>query len=292
MNGGKQATNKAKDMRKIAISYVLTNYNENTNINARAYNFVPKKEQISRRIIVFTLLIVKILFVSLVIASLESSNIVYLLPTANAQIPIPSLLGEDFLTYQNSTYGIKINYSSTWEKITSPSFFETGASQLGGSLPKSENVTMVVSFMSLPFQDAFLIIVVEEGLNQTLDEAAKESIGDFINVTTTANQSESGVRFSAVKFEGPNRTTLAGNPAYQLVRTATITVPPGLVIEEPVVLEQKDLFIFTMKDQRLYSIGYTGVGAGYDNNLATAQKMIDSFEITDNNSNSSANVIS
>ena len=70
-------------------------------------------------------------------------------------------------------------------------------------------------------------------------------------------------RGTNVKFDGSTGTTLAGNPAYHVTGTASIVVPPGLFSEETLNLEQKGLFIFTVKDQRLYTITYTGIGDRY-----------------------------
>jgi hypothetical protein len=70
-------------------------------------------------------------------------------------------------------------------------------------------------------------------------------------------------RGTNVKFDASTGTTLAGNPAYHVTGTASIVVPPGLFSEETLNLEQKGLFIFTVKDQRLYTITYTGIGDRY-----------------------------
>ena len=248
-----------------------------------------KEQRPARRILLSTLMVVKILCVSLIIAPFESSNLGYFPPSANAQISFPFLTDDNFLTYENSTYGIKINYSSSWEVRTDPSFLTAPASQVGVNLPTNENVTMVASFQPPLIPDAFVLIVIEN-LNQTLDEVAKEAIGDLNNATLKANQAESGIQFSNVTFEGPARATLAGSPAYQIVRSASITVPPGILFEQTLVYEQKDLMIFTVKDQKLYTITFSGLGDGYNNHLATVQKMIDSFEILDMR-NSTNNVI-
>jgi PsbP len=63
--------------------------------------------------------------------------------------------------------------------------------------------------------------------------------------------------------------TLAGNPAYKIVYTAT-----GLF-----GTFQKFTEIFTVHNGRVYQISYTALPEKYDTYQDTAQKMIDSFQI-------------
>jgi hypothetical protein len=253
----------------------------NTNRNVHYHICMPKHERLSTRILSFNLILAEIFCIFLVIALSETSNLGHLLTRANAQLSFPSPADDNFLTYENSTNGIRINYPSSWEVRTDLSFLTSPASQLGVSVPTNENVTLVAAFLPLLIPDALVFIVMGEDVNQTLDEVAKEAIGVFRNVTSTANQSGSEFQFSNVRFEGPNRTTLAGNPAYQVVQTASVTVRQGTIFEETTVFETKALYVFTVKNHNLYAMAYEGVGDGYNNHLATAQKMIDSFEIMD-----------
>jgi len=74
--------------------------------------------------------------------------------------------------------------------------------------------------------------------------------------------------FSDFKQIDAGNTTLAGNPAYKVVYTATIDGG-----------QLKLMQIWTVKDGKEYIITYKGAPNNYDTYLSAAQQMIDSFQI-------------
>jgi hypothetical protein len=59
-----------------------------------------------------------------------------------------------------------------------------------------------------------------------------------------------------------------------------MTFTAGAIAESPIVSEQKALQVITVKGEKAYTVVYNGFYPdAYEVHLATAQKMIDSFEI-------------
>jgi hypothetical protein len=156
------------------------------------------------------------------------------------------------LTYQNSTYGIKIQYPSDWlykESNTSNSSVQTVVTFVSPNLvtaPTSKSfVALTVAVQSLPFHNLPLNTYTNLNVN-------------------TLRQSEPGFQLIM-----SNDTTLAGgnNPAHKI----TYTVATGL----------KTMAVYTIKGDKAFILEYiTGSEATYSSYLPIAQKMVGSFQIT------------
>jgi hypothetical protein len=159
------------------------------------------------------------------------------------------------LTYQNSTYGIKIQYPSDWL------YKESNAS--------NSSVQTVVTFVS-----PNLVTAAPIGIDKSLAAltVAVQSI-PFHNLplNTYTNLNVNTLRQSEPGFQllMSNDTTLAGgnNPAHKI----TYTVATGL----------KTMAVYTIKGDKAFILEYiTGSEATYSSYLPIAQKMVDSFQIT------------
>jgi hypothetical protein len=166
----------------------------------------------------------------------------------------------NFLLYENSTYGIRVQYPSDWELEETDYDAGDGItdiirlfSPLQGRIDDySENIG--VSKESNPVDDE----------NITLAEYADEVI-DYYNDTLTD--------FNLVDLNtNTNNVTLSGFPAYKLVFTQSV---------ENVDSSIKAMEVGTITPKKeAYFITYYGEDNGqYSKYLPIAQKMIDSFEI-------------
>jgi len=149
-----------------------------------------------------------------------------------------------WLTYENSTYGITINYSSDWEK--------------------NENIPLnVITFVYYPEKNALssvaLSIMVYDLSTQfiTLEEYTQFSLDQLKQDIPNYNQVEA------------TATVLAENPAEKVVYTGEMSQN-----------NLKFMQIWTIKNNKIYLISYVAPVQLYSDSLSTVQKMIDSFEIS------------
>ena len=187
----------------------------------------------------------------------EMNAIVGSRPSQLSAAAAASAATSDILTYENSSYGIEIQYPANWtkdEEDTDP----------------SDGITDIVEFSS-PFEsrlDSYsetLGISIEEltDQNMTLEEYASSLITAYNETFTDFNLIESNTN-----------STLAGKPAYKLVYTET------LEDEEDESTNLKSMEIGTIIGDRLYFIEYIAEEEKYSNYLPTIEMMIDSIEIT------------
>jgi PsbP-like protein len=152
---------------------------------------------------------------------------------------------KNFLTYTNSTYGIRIQYPSDW-------------------LYKEINSTNIVTF-----------IPAESLLNQTDNSPVFVAIGieylpfhnislDLYNTLAINHLRQSQ---PTLQIESSINTTIANNPAHKLLYTAG-----GL----------KTMTLFTIKGDKTYIIKYAANPTKFPTYLTAAQKMINSFELISN----------
>ena len=209
------------------------------------------KPLFSAAVVIFLLLIISIPFIasaSKVTTTVAASSITS--NPSNAQTT--TITTTNFLTYQNSTYGIKIQYPSDWlykESNTSNSSVQTVVTFVSPNLvtaPTSKSfVALTVAVQSLPFHNLPLNTYTNLNVN-------------------TLRQSEPGFQLIM-----SNDTTLAGgnNPAHKI----TYTVATGL----------KTMAVYTIKGDKAFILEYiTGSEATYSSYLPIAQKMVGSFQIT------------
>jgi len=149
----------------------------------------------------------------------------------------------NFLSYSNSTYGIKIQYPSSWLKE--------------GSHNQSSND--IVKFRSPA-------ATVPASLNIIGGKPASQSIPlqVYINVSLYILRHS----FDNFSLIDSNSTNLAGFPAYKIVYTGII---PSSGIE------LKFMQILTIKDSKSFVITFGTLPTDFSTYLPTIQKMIDSF---------------
>jgi eukaryotic-like serine/threonine-protein kinase len=155
------------------------------------------------------------------------------------QQPSLAQTNESFNTYNNPTFGIKMQYPSDWGRLDL-SFLENDSADIDfyplGDTSGVKNVKIQVK--TLPLQ------------NMTLDEYT----------TVQINSIEEQLLES-------NATTLTDNniPAHKIVFINT----EGL----------KTMQIWALKDDKSYTITYVAEESDYFNQLPLVQRMIDSFQI-------------
>jgi hypothetical protein len=165
----------------------------------------------------------------------------------SATKPTPPPTTSNFLTYQNPTYGIKIQYPSDW------TMSQTGL----------RDYTNIVAFYS-PLQNLtavpsqFLLSRTHYSQNITLND-----YGKLVNATLQ----QPGVQI----VESKPFTLGDGTPAHSVV----FIPPSGNVPFKPEIM-----LVWTVKGSNVYTLLYNGEAAKYSFYLPTIQKMINSFEIT------------
>jgi serine/threonine-protein kinase len=156
--------------------------------------------------------------------------------------PAPTTLPPGYLTYTNTTEGLRIMYPPDWEKMEA-------------------YMNTVVLFRSPPEDDSDIF---QENLNIVTGETEPMDIGDF----TDANIDEIEQSFPGVEILERGSATLAGNPAKKVLF--------GLVQGQ---YDLRLLQLYTIKGSTAYVITYTAEKDTYDEYLETAQTMINTFEI-------------
>jgi hypothetical protein len=153
---------------------------------------------------------------------------------------------EKFETYQNSKYGIKIEYPANWLK-TEP------GSAIGNDRYKQINV---VTFSSPPNNDPVLMVIVANKTVGTLTDFASEGINQHRIIYPDFNLLKLG------------NVKLGDNPGYNFIFNASD--PNGKFTAAQ---------IWTIKDNKLYLIVNTVSEHLYPLTWPTIQRMVDSFEI-------------
>jgi hypothetical protein len=169
-------------------------------------------------------------------------------------IPSSSNQTTDILTYQNSSYGITIQYPANWtkdERDYSP----------------NDTVTNIVAFFSpddntSDIYPTSLAIYMDRLTNQnlTVEEYAASQIAYFNKTLTDFNLIESNTN---ITLKGRN------NPAYGLIYT-----------DRENGNNYKTMEIATISGDRIYYIKYIAEEKQYSNYLPAIQRMINSLQIT------------
>ena len=153
---------------------------------------------------------------------------------------------EKFETYENSKYGIKIDYPSNWLK-TEP------GSTIG--MPPYEQIN-VVTFSSPPKNDPVLMVIVANKTAGTLTDFASEEINQHRIIYPD---------FNLLKLGNVN---LGDNPGYNFIFNASDVNGKFNAAQ-----------IWTIKDNKLFLLVNTVSEDLYNLSWPTIQRMIDSFEI-------------
>ena len=159
----------------------------------------------------------------------------------------------NFIIYENRTYGIKINYPSDWQKTehTNGNKFWVEFISPSQNNPNAFPATISVSV---------------EGLNHNITtNTTDEYVAGIVN---NAKQSLSDFQI----IESNRNANITGGPAYKIVYS--------FLSQDPAVQAHfQSMNIWTIKDKKVYSISYTEVKSEYAAYLPTVQSMIDSFKI-------------
>jgi hypothetical protein len=181
------------------------------------------------------------------LSSVATSNMLYFI------LPQEAIAHVNMLTYENSTYGILMQYPSNWQKEENVS-------------SGSDNNSMLV--------DVVKFISPTKNASDTSSESFDlkiDNISDLQPITLAkyANNSIEDLRkdFDIIKLD--RNASLSNNPAYKLVYTG---------VEEGVNLQA--ILILTIKGENAYIISYNAEPTKFSYYLPTLQKMINSFQIT------------
>jgi eukaryotic-like serine/threonine-protein kinase len=154
----------------------------------------------------------------------------------------------NLLTYQNSTFGTKIQYPSSWDK------------QENGT--KQDTESDIVTFYP-PASNS------NASLDLSMDDISDEK---GISVAQYANDGLGDLKDSLQNFKSIGLTTnnnLAGLPAYKSLYT---------YVDGKTTF--KDMEIGAIKGDKAYILTYEGGADEFDKYLPTVQQMINSFQIT------------
>ena len=149
----------------------------------------------------------------------------------------------NFLTYQNSTYGISVQHPSNWIKEENHNLTAAGRIVKFSSPPGTPHATLnIIGGNRLPS-------------NMSLEQFSAASIN---------NLCQSFPRFNLLESSS---NTLGGFPAHRVVYTAEVA--PGFGV--------KSMQVWTIKDARDFIITYVSLPSDFSNYLPTVQHMIDSI---------------
>lgn len=166
------------------------------------------------------------------------------IPMQNITRSLNQTVDRGFLTYENSTLGIKIQYPSEWNLMKV------------NNLPYSTNifVSPLENNTDRYRENAFIKIN---------DVSSNMTLNDYTSIITKAVQNRSDFRI--VDF---STVTLSDNPGYRLIGLTRGNQNINVLDE------------WTIKDGRVYRIAFYLEEGKSKTYLPIAQRMIDSFEIT------------
>jgi hypothetical protein len=159
-----------------------------------------------------------------------------------------------FVTYEKSTYGIKILYPADWQKtehLSANRFWVNFVSPIKSNKANTFPATVSVSV---------------EGLSHSI---SADSTGKFVaGILDSAKRSLSD--FQVIE-SNPN-ANITGNSAYKIVYSFRSRDPA-------VQAHFQSMNMWSLQEKKVYSISYTELKSLYASYLPIVQKMIDSFEI-------------
>jgi eukaryotic-like serine/threonine-protein kinase len=160
-----------------------------------------------------------------------------------ASSSIQVLAQEQFLTHEDITTGISIQFPSNWEK--------------------SVNLDNFITFRAPPETDTRIY---PAALGLKIQELASKSV--LLQEVTKVQISELKKSNPNLEFSESTSTTLAGKPAYRVVFTAT----------DNNQVERKAMQIWTIIDNKAILITYKAQPDKYSTYLPTIERMIGSFQ--------------
>jgi hypothetical protein len=151
-----------------------------------------------------------------------------------------------FLTYDNPTHGIKMQYPADWTVSTNG----------------LQSYSDIVGFFS-PLQNLTDVLPAQVALS-VMSYSANVSLDEYTNMTLTEIEQQ------GLEVNESNAFTLAGNPGHRII----FTPPPQAV---PVSLSVMQ--VWTVINDKVYLLAYTAEGSEFQNNLSLVQQMLDSLQV-------------
>jgi hypothetical protein len=177
------------------------------------------------------------------------------LVSSSAQAPVQDTTTNGtnggMLVYQNATYGIKMQYPSGWQ-----------VAQFNNSA--ANPTKLVVGFLS-PIGVQRITDRIPENILVAVENLSSRNMGLAPYTTLQLSLLSEGTQGFNLVESLP--TTIANNPAHQVVYTETMDQ-----------LKLKKMQVWTVKDGMAYLIIYAADEADYSSQLPTARKMLDSFQ--------------
>jgi hypothetical protein len=168
-----------------------------------------------------------------------------------AQTSTTNSTDSNFLTYEDTAKGFKIQYPSDWRKPDLPSTYPIVAF-VSPAQSATDNFfeNLVITVAPLPTQ------------NITLDQASQGLIEEL------------GLSPEFDVISSPKETMLGRVPAYNMTHT-DVRADEN---DPSLLLKIMFLMTWTVKDGKLYTVMYGGTENQFNYSINKAQKMIDSFE--------------
>jgi eukaryotic-like serine/threonine-protein kinase len=151
-----------------------------------------------------------------------------------------------FLTYDNPTHGIKMQYPADWTVSTNG----------------LQSYSNIVGFFS-PLQNLTDVLPAQVTLSVT-GYSANVSLDEYTNMTLMEIEQQ------GLEVNESNAFTLAGNPGYRII----FTPPPQAV---PVSLSVMQ--VWTVINDKVYLLAYTADSSKFQINLPLVQHMLDSLQV-------------
>ena len=157
----------------------------------------------------------------------------------------------NFLTYENSTWGIKIQYPSNWVKQTSGQGVTFALLSNGTNGNNENNMQQFLAKLNLTSIAGVPTNAPLKALADRIVDSYRHFLHNF-------------------QIQSYSNTTLAGNNGIKIVYSYT----------DPTNTNFKATDIATIKNNRLYVIQYYAQSSTYQDVLQTLQKMVNSFQIS------------
>jgi serine/threonine-protein kinase len=159
-----------------------------------------------------------------------------------------------FVTYENPTYGIKLRYPADWQKtehLSANRFWVNFISPIKNNNANTFPATVSVSVEDLNY--SISASTIGEFVTGILD-SAKRSLSDFQIIESNPN------------------VNIAGTSAYKIAYS--------FLSQDPAIKAHfQSMNIWSLQENKIYSISYTELKSLYASYLPIVQKIIDSFEI-------------
>jgi eukaryotic-like serine/threonine-protein kinase len=151
-----------------------------------------------------------------------------------------------FLTYRNPTYGIKMQFPRNW----------------------------ILSHNGLGYNDIIAFYSPLSNVSDIFPEhvtVSRTVYSKNITLNEYTNLINNGLQIPAIRIVGSNMTTLSGSPAQMVIYSVRIGNSSLALWNE---------LVFTVKNNKVYSISFIANASEYNNYLPLVQKMVKSFQIT------------